>query len=105
MSTGVLSRRSQCQAVGNIPFSAKHHAFCCHFICSGLRLKSSVFFSDYQGLHREFPLLNRNAGVLLKIDRDADPSGFREQLESLLAGKMNVAEKEVFTELMGQDNP
>ena len=63
------------------------------------------FFSDYQGLYREFTLLNRNAGALLKIVREADPAGFREQLELMLAGKMDVAEREVLTELMGQENP
>jgi hypothetical protein len=63
------------------------------------------FFSDYQVLYREFSLLNRNAGALLKIDRDADPAGFWEQLELLLAGKINLAENEVLNELMGQENP
>jgi hypothetical protein len=42
---------------------------------------------------------------LLKIDRDADPAGFWEQLELLLAGKINLAENEVLNELMGQENP
>jgi len=63
------------------------------------------FFSDYQVLHRKFKLLNRNAGALLKIDRDADPEAFREQLDLLLAGKMDLAEKEILTELVGLEKP
>ena len=33
--------------------------------------------SDYPSLYRELTMLNRNAGALLKIDRDADPAGCR----------------------------
>jgi len=80
-------------------------------ILKGYRLNPEVieymqhFFSDYQGLYREFALLNKNARALLKIDRDADPAGFREQLELLLAGKINLAGKKVLTKLMGQEDP
>ena len=62
------------------------------------------FFSDYQVLYREFTLLNRNAGALLKIDWDSDPARFQEQLDLLLTGKMDSAEKEIITALVWQED-
>ena len=62
------------------------------------------FFSDYQALYRSFTLLNRNAEALLKIDREADPEAFREQIKLLLAGKIDLAENEVLSVLMRQES-
>lgn len=62
------------------------------------------FFSDYQGLYHDFTLLNTNTEALLAIDRDVDPAGFRERLDLLMAGKMDLTERKTLTALMGDEN-